>query len=107
VMSGFSFPGQMPAAFGGVGAGAGGGPAPVLMPKMLCCQCGAAIDHNPTSMCAQCLATRVDVTEGITTQLVVHRCRGCERWLKPGWVVAELESAELMAVCLKKVRPRL
>jgi len=101
-MSGLSFPGQMSSGFGALDA-PGGGAAPAAMPKMLCCQCGAAIDHNPTSMCAQCLALRVDVTEGIATQLIVHRCRGCERWLKPGWMVADLESAELMTICLKKV----
>ena len=37
-------------------------------------------------------------------QMTVHRCRGCERWLRPGWCKAELESPELMALCLKKVR---
>ena len=71
---------------------------------MLCCNCGAAIAPNPSSMCAHCLSSKVDITEGISTQLTVHRCRGCERWLKPGWIDAELESAELMALCIKKVR---
>jgi len=71
---------------------------------MLCCQCGTTIDTNPTSMCTQCLTARVDVTEGIATQLTVHKCRGCERYLKPGWVACDLESPELLALCLKKVR---
>ena len=55
-------------------------------------------------MCAQCLSAKVDITEGIATQLTVHRCRGCERWLKPGWIDAQLESTELMALCIKKIR---
>lgn len=71
---------------------------------VLCCQCGVAIAPNPSMMCANCLRTRVDVTAGIPTQLSVHRCRGCEKWLRPGWIVAELESRELMALCLKKIK---
>jgi nonsense-mediated mRNA decay protein 3 len=33
----------------------------------------------------------------------MHQCRGCMRWLRPPWVSAELESKELMAICLRKV----
>jgi hypothetical protein len=57
--------------------------------NMLCCQCGSTIAPNPTSMCTQCLTARVDVTEGIATQVSsfrafallnnppmgIHRCR--------------------------------
>ena len=71
---------------------------------VLCCNCGTAIAPNSSSMCAQCLSSKVDITEGISTQLTVHRCRGCERWLKPGWIDADMESAELMALCIKKVK---
>ena len=52
---------------GGGGVGVGDG-APGL-PTMLCCNCGAPIAHNPTAMCAQCLSSRVDITEGIPTQV--------------------------------------
>jgi len=72
--------------------------------KMLCVHCGSTIEPNATSMCLQCLSSRIDITEGISTQLTVHRCRGCERWLKPNWITADLESPELLGLCIKKVR---
>ena len=71
--------------------------------KMLCVHCGSTIEPNATSMCLQCLSSRIDITEGISTQLTVHRCRGCERWLKPNWITADLESPELLGLCIKKV----
>ena len=75
------------------------------MPTVLCCMCSLPIPPNPTSMCVLCIRTRVDITEGIATNLTIHQCRGCKRYLRPPWVEANLESRELMAVCLRKVRP--
>jgi len=37
--------------------------------SMLCCQCGATIHHNPTSMCVSCLSQKIDITDGIATQV--------------------------------------
>jgi nonsense-mediated mRNA decay protein 3 len=68
-----------------------------------CCMCSAAIKPNPTNMCVQCIRTQVDITEGIACNLTMLQCRGCMRWLRPGWVEAALESRELMAICLRKV----
>lgn len=36
----------------------------------------------------------------------LHCCRDCERWLQPpnSWVVANPESKELLAVCLRRLR---
>lgn len=36
----------------------------------------------------------------------LHQCRDCDRWLSPPqqWVVAQLESRELLALCLRKLR---
>jgi len=47
-----------------------------------------------------------DITQGIPREGVVHFCRGCERYLQPphGWVNAQPESKELLALCLKKLR---
>lgn len=73
------------------------------MPTVLCCMCSLPIPPNPTSMCVLCIRTQVDITEGIATNLTMHQCRGCKRYLRPPWVEAELESRELMAVCLRKV----
>lgn len=73
------------------------------MPTVLCCMCSLPIPPNPTSMCVLCIRTQVDITEGIATNLTIHQCRGCKRYLRPPWVEAKLESRELMAVCLRKV----
>lgn len=74
------------------------------MPTVLCCMCSLPIPPNPTSMCVLCIRTQVDITEGIASNLTLHQCRGCQRYLRPPWVEAKLESRELMAVCLRKVR---
>jgi len=74
--------------------------------KILCCQCGIPIDSNPANMCVACLRTQVDITEGIPKQVTIHFCRNCERYLNPPnqWVNCSLESRELMALCLKKLK---
>ncbi|KAI9228519.1 MAG: NMD3 family-domain-containing protein [Piptocephalis tieghemiana] len=57
-------------------------------------------------MCADCVRNEVDITEGIPKQATIHFCRNCERYLQPPahWVVCTLESRELLALCLKKLR---
>ncbi|ELU12007.1 hypothetical protein CAPTEDRAFT_211705, partial [Capitella teleta] len=72
----------------------------------LCCQCGTQIEPNPANMCVACLRAQVDISEGIPKQAVLHFCRQCERYLQPPscWLKAALESRELLAVCLKKVK---
>lgn len=73
------------------------------MPKVLCCICGISMDPNPANKCVNCLRTEVDITDGIPKSILLYQCRGCGRYLRPGWVSAELESRELLAVCLKKI----
>jgi len=74
--------------------------------KILCCECGTTIDPNPANMCVACLRTQVDITEGIPKQVTIHFCKNCERYLNPPqqWVNCALESRELMALCLKKLK---
>ncbi|KAJ3046571.1 hypothetical protein HK097_000730 [Rhizophlyctis rosea] len=57
-------------------------------------------------MCVNCIRSDVDITEGIPKQATIHFCRGCDRYLQPPgiWVSAELESRELLALCLKKLK---
>ncbi|KAI8579630.1 hypothetical protein K450DRAFT_188212 [Umbelopsis ramanniana AG] len=57
-------------------------------------------------MCVNCIRNEVDITEGIPKQVTLHFCRNCERYLQPPqiWVKAELESRELLALCLKKLK---
>ena len=39
-------------------------------------------------------------------QAIIHFCRFCERYLQPPttWIAATLESRELLALCLKKLK---
>ncbi|KAH9635683.1 hypothetical protein HF086_003407 [Spodoptera exigua] len=74
--------------------------------RILCCQCAVPIEPNPSNMCVACLRANVDISEGIPKQATLFFCRGCERYLQPPaeWVVAALESRELLALCLKKLK---
>eukprot|EP00644_Phytophthora_capsici_P010847 jgi/Phyca11/6050/fgenesh1_pm.PHYCAscaffold_9_\ len=73
------------------------------MPTILCCMCATPIVANAANTCVSCLKSQVDVTEGIPKEVIIHQCRGCMRWSRPPWVAAELESRELLAMCLKKI----
>ncbi|KAJ3282265.1 hypothetical protein HDU76_008738 [Blyttiomyces sp. JEL0837] len=74
--------------------------------RILCASCGAVIAPNPANMCINCIRNDVDITEGIPKQATIHYCKGCDRYLQPPniWVVAELESKELLTLCLKKLK---
>lgn len=73
--------------------------------KILCCECGIPIESNPSNTCAQCLASRSDISRGIVTEVILHQCRGCQRWhLDSGKAMnCDLESRELMSLCLSKI----
>ncbi|ORX82038.1 NMD3-domain-containing protein [Basidiobolus meristosporus CBS 931.73] len=57
-------------------------------------------------MCLNCIRNEVDITEGIPKQATLHFCRNCERYHQPPnlWVSCQLESRELLALCLKKLK---
>ncbi|KAJ1835700.1 ribosome-binding protein [Coemansia sp. RSA 2711] len=73
---------------------------------ILCCECGTAIPPNPANMCVNCVRSIVDITEGIPKQATIHWCKNCERYLQPPatWMTCDLESRELLSLCLKKLR---
>jgi len=72
---------------------------------ILCCECAAPTPTNATNMCIDCVRSRVDITEGIARQVAQNHCRGCDRYERQGgWVQCELESKELLAILLKRVR---
>lgn len=58
------------------------------------------------AMCENCIRLNVDISEGIQREGSIHFCKECERFLQPPqhWVRASLESKELLALCLKKLR---
>ncbi|KAF9461693.1 NMD3 family-domain-containing protein [Collybia nuda] len=74
--------------------------------RVLCADCGTPIVPNSANMCVACLRNTVDITEGIPKQASVSYCRNCERFLSPpaSWMLAKPESAELLALCLKKLK---
>ncbi len=73
---------------------------------VLCADCGTPIQPNSANLCLSCLRNSVDITEGIPKQATINFCRNCERYLNPPtqWVQAQLESRELLAICLKKLK---
>lgn len=74
-------------------------------PKTLCCLCGVVIPANPANMCVNCIRSQVDITEGISKEIVINWCKGCGRFAHgTGWVSAQPESRELLAMLVKKVR---
>lgn len=74
-------------------------------PKVMCCVCGTLIDSNPTNMCVNCIRTQIDITEGISKNVVIQWCKGCGRFAhNNGWVSAEPESKELLSMLVRKVR---
>lgn len=57
-------------------------------------------------MCYDCIKLNVDITQGIPREANISFCRNCERFLQPPgqWLKAELESRELLAICLRKLK---
>ncbi|XP_015784502.1 60S ribosomal export protein NMD3 [Tetranychus urticae] len=74
--------------------------------KILCCVCGVLIDTNPSNMCAACLKSNFDITKDIPKSSNLYFCRGCERYQhsQGNWIYCELESRELLTLCLKKLK---
>lgn len=79
---------------------------PQVEQKILCCECGTLISPNPANMCVACIRTRIDISENIPKQAMLHFCRFCERYLQPPttWIACPLESRELLSLCLKKLK---
>ncbi|KAF9005414.1 RNA binding protein [Cyathus striatus] len=74
--------------------------------RVLCADCGTPIVPNSANLCVACLRNSVDITEGIPKQASISFCRNCERFLSPptAWSLIRPESAELLAICLKKLK---
>lgn len=74
---------------------------------VLCCNCGVPMDGSTGMvMCYDCIKLTVDITQGIPREANVSFCRNCERYLQPpnNWIRAELESRELLALCLRRLK---
>jgi nonsense-mediated mRNA decay protein 3 len=75
---------------------------------ILCCNCGAPIDGTTAAgaLCYDCVKLTVDISKGVQREATLNFCRDCDRWLSPpqSWVTAAMESRELLALCLKKLK---
>ena len=58
---------------------------------------------TPSNMCADCLRGEVDLGQGICRSATIDFCRECERYSRPPWIHCDLESRELLSICLRKV----
>ena len=71
-----------------------------------CCECGVDIMPNAASMCASCLSASVDITADLPKQQSIRQCRKCFAWFNAQtqrWCNFELESADLLALCLRQI----
>ena len=73
--------------------------------KILCCLCGTSIEPNDAAMCIDCLRQQFDLSAIISPTNELIACRKCDRFqtTKDHWQHHDLESAGLLAACLKKI----
>ena len=76
----------------------------VTAQQIRCCICGLMTEPNASNTCINCLKSQIDISEGISRSNILQHCKECNRYLRPPWITAELESAELLTLCLKNVR---
>lgn len=77
-----------------------------------CCICGSRTpsDRMVEGMCTDCVSSTIDITAGIESNLDIEMCRTCAnsgvyRWYRnPQWAVYEPESAELLSLCVRRIR---
>ena len=72
--------------------------------KIQCCLCGALTTYNSSKVCITCLQTRINLTESISKDQTLQVCRYCEKYNRPPWLEAKLESAELLNICLTRIK---
>lgn len=75
------------------------------MSKIPCCTCGALVEPNSRGQCVDCIRAEVDLTANIPHSVAIDRCSVCGAFHRnPQWAQMELESPQLLALCLKKTR---
>lgn len=70
-----------------------------------CCICGVPIQPNPSNMCLACLRENAQIANDVPQSCSVIYCKSCGRYQTgpTHWKHAELESPQLMEICMKKV----
>jgi len=73
---------------------------------IVCCMCGTKMQPNGVNMCDKCMHDQYDITEGIALSTEIVQCQRCEKWhiKNDRWMAFELESPQLLGVCLKRVK---
>ncbi|VFQ66065.1 unnamed protein product [Cuscuta campestris] len=71
-----------------------------------CCKCGVPIQPNDFNMCARCLRSEVDITEGLQKHVTLTYCPDCESYLQPPgfWIKAQPESQDLLAFYVERLK---
>lgn len=72
--------------------------------QILCCLCGLPMIYTQAKMCMNCLALRANITDSIDREQTLEICRYCDRYNRPPWLPAKLESPELLQICLTRVK---
>lgn len=74
--------------------------------RIPCADCGMAFcpQITRTKICPTCVSKKNQITDGIPKQLIMSWCKYCHKYCGPPWVLCQLESKELLALCLKKIR---
>ncbi|GAB4860301.1 hypothetical protein Ancab_011781 [Ancistrocladus abbreviatus] len=67
---------------------------PQTIGHVLCPKCGILMTTNAANMCVKCLASEVDITDGLQKHVSIIFCPDCKRYLQPPkcWIKAERES---------------
>eukprot|EP01017_Pseudomicrothorax_dubius_P038293 TRINITY_DN5712_c0_g1_i1.p1 TRINITY_DN5712_c0_g1~~TRINITY_DN5712_c0_g1_i1.p1 ORF type:complete len:432 (-),score=50.24 TRINITY_DN5712_c0_g1_i1:88-1383(-) len=79
---------------------------PSRQTTIICPQCQLPFvpTEARTYICPKCLSSELDIAQGITKQAVLNFCRECKRYQRPPWISCQLESPELLALCLSKIK---
>ena len=57
-----------------------------------CPLCNTPIKPNPANMCIKCLNDQIDISDGISKQIILFDCRQCGRYYQnPQWIQCKLE----------------
>ncbi|KAM3340712.1 hypothetical protein P3S68_028346 [Capsicum galapagoense] len=61
---------------------------------------------NAVNMCANCLRSEIDITEGLQKHVIICHCPECDSYLQPPrtWIKAQLESKELLTFSVKRLK---
>ena len=72
--------------------------------RIVCCICSASIEANSQGICEACQRKNIDISSQISKEGILYYCKNCGRYLRPPWMKCEMESNEMMQLCLSKIK---